>query len=455
MYQGLVDLTSVGFSSPARSSTILSCVVGSGTGVSWTAAGAATSAVPSRIGASRNVSRKSRPRIACDGSAHPSRRAWRGRSTRRPWRGPDWTKVEGPPYPRRARGVSMAHPVQVSLRIPGTSPMQELIRLIQDVEAAGFDGAGILDSQLLCRDTFVTLGQAATQTSRLTLFPAVTNPFSRHVSVLAGAIQTVAELTPGRTKVVIGTGYTSASTIGRKPATLAEMRACIERLRRLLSGDAVDFDGTPGRLAYAAGRPVPLLMAASGPKAIELAGEVADGVMLLVGFHRGIVDAVLTHLEKGARRSGRRLEDLEIVWAVRTCMAETMPEAQRQARPTVVHQGIMRVHSRWLEHTKLSIPHFEIPASVYKIYPDLSHAQDWEAAIAATSFLPDEVIARLCDALGWVGTPEHCAQRIIDLTSAGVRSLYIMAFQTFVGPEQEIRTFRDAVFPALKAAGCR
>ena len=345
--------------------------------------------------------------------------------------------------------------VAVSLRIPGTSPMPELIRLIQDVETAGFDGAGILDSQLLCRDTFVTLGQAATQTSRLTLFPAVTNPFSRHVSVLAGAIQTVAELAPGRTKVVIGTGYTSASTIGRKPATLAEMRACIKDLRQLLAGDAVDFDGTPGRLAYATGRPVSLLMAASGPKAIELAGEVADGVMLLVGFHRGIVDAVLTHLERGARRSGRRLEDLEIVWAVRTGMASTMAEAHRQARPTVVHQGIMRVHSRWLEHTKLSIPHFDIPPSVYKIYPDLSHAQDWDEAIAATAFVPDEVIAQLCDALGLMGTPEHCARRIIDLTAAGVKSLYIMPLQTFVGPEQEIRSFRDAVFPALKAAGCR
>jgi 5,10-methylenetetrahydromethanopterin reductase len=256
--------------------------------------------------------------------------------------------------------------------------MPELLRLIQDVEAAGFDGAGILDSQLLCRDTFVTLGQAASRTSRLTLFPAVTNPFSRHVSVLAGAIQTVAELAPGRTKVVMGTGYTSASTIGRKPATLAEMRACITALRKLLAGDPVDFQGTPGRLAFATGRPVSLLMAASGPKAIELAGEVADGVMLLVGFHRGIVDAVLSHLEVGARRSGRRLEDLEIIWAVRTGIAATMAEARRQARPTVVHQGIMRVHARWLGHTGLSIPHFDIPPSVYRIYPDLSHAPNWD-----------------------------------------------------------------------------
>src|SRR3989442_5218949 len=147
----------------------------------------------------------------------------------------------------------MARPVQVSLRIPGTSPMPELIRLIQDVEAAGFDGAGILDSQLLCRDTFVTLGQAATRTSRLALFPAVTNPFSRHVSVLAGAIQTVAELAPGRTKVVMGTGYTSASTIGRKPATLAEMRTCITPLRKLLPGGTLELPCEPRRLLLATG----------------------------------------------------------------------------------------------------------------------------------------------------------------------------------------------------------
>src|SRR5262245_6241441 len=112
--------------------------------------------------------------------------------------------------------------VRVHLRVPGTAPMPELMRLIQDIEAAGFDGAGILDSQMISRDTFVVLGQAATHTSRMSLFPAVTNPFTRHASVLASAIQTVEELAPGRVKFVIGTGYTSASTIGRKPARLAQ-----------------------------------------------------------------------------------------------------------------------------------------------------------------------------------------------------------------------------------------
>src|SRR4029453_2549608 len=124
--------------------------------------------------------------------------------------------------------------------------------------------------------------RADTRPSRLPFFPAVTNPFTRHASVLASAIQTVEELAPGRTKFVIGAGYTSASTIGRKPATLAQMRSCIRTVKTLLAGNAVDFQGIPGRLGYAAGRDIPVLMAASGPKAIELAGEIADGVLLLV-----------------------------------------------------------------------------------------------------------------------------------------------------------------------------
>ena len=283
----------------------------------------------------------------------------------------------------------------------------------------------------------------------------MTNPITRHPSILAGAIQTVEELAPGRVKFVIGTGYTSASTIGRKPATLAEIRSCIATVKDLLAGKSIDWAGTPGRLAYASGRSIPVLMAASGPKAIEVAGEIADGVLLLVGFNRGIVETALTLLERGARRGGRRLEDLEIIWAVRTATAPSLEEARRMARPTAVHWGILRWGGHWVEPAGIRVPKLEIPDAVYKVYPDLSHAHDWEAAIAATSFVPDEVVAQLCDALGLIGTVEYCAERIAGMTALGVRNLYLMPLQTFVGPEQEVRAFRDVIFPRLHAAGLR
>jgi 5,10-methylenetetrahydromethanopterin reductase len=346
-------------------------------------------------------------------------------------------------------------PVRVHIRVPGTSAMPELMKLLAGIEEAGFDGAGILDSQMLCRDTFVTLGQAATHTSRLALFPAVTNPLTRHASVLASAIATVEELAPGRVKFVIGTGYTSASTIGRKPATLAEMRASIGAVKTLLAGGTVDFDGTPARLPYVSGRRIPVLMAASGQKAIEVAGEIADGVLLLVGFNRGIVERAMTHLERGARRAGRRVEDLEVIWAVRTGTAATTAEARRLARPVAVHWGVLRWGGQWLEPAGVRLPALDIPDAVRTIYPDLSHAHDWDAAIAATAFVPDDVVAGLCDALGLIGTPDDCAARIAEMTALGVRNLYLMPFQTFAPPRAEVRAFRDVVFPRLAASGLR
>jgi 5,10-methylenetetrahydromethanopterin reductase len=89
------------------------------------------------------------------------------------------------------------------------------------------------------------------------------------------------------------------------------------------------------------------------------------------------------------------------------------------------------------------------------VYPDLSHAHDWDAAIAATSFVPDDAVAQLCEALGLVGTPEYCAERIAAMSKLGVRNLYLMPFQTFTPPDQELCAFRDVVFPRLRAAGLR
>ena len=143
------------------------------------------------------------------------------------------------------------------------------------------------------------------------------------------------------------------------------------------------------------------------------------------------------------------------MWAVRTGTAATTAEARRHARPTVVHWGILRWGGYWVEPAGVKIPKLEIPDAVHRIYPDLSHAPDWEAAIAATSFVPDELVAQLSDAYGLIGTPEDCAARIAEMTKLGVRNLYIMALETFALPTKEVAAFRDVVFPRLRAAGLR
>ena len=348
----------------------------------------------------------------------------------------------------------MAEPIRISMRVPGTSPMPELLAMIRQIEEAGFDGAGILDSQMICRDTFVTMGLAASATSTLTLFPAVTNPFGRIPSVLAGAAQTVAEIAPGRTRFIIGTGYTSASTIGRRPATLRQMRQCITEVRALLNGESVEYNGMTNKLDFAGsdgGHGVPVLMAASGPRSLQLAGEVADGALALVGYTPGIVEKVYEHLETGAKRSGRTLDDLEIMFAVRTCVADSTEEARRLARPVSVHWGLMWGGPNWLPYSGFEIPRYEIPQAARDVYPDLGHAPNWEEAIEITQFVSDDVNGQLCDALGLIGTPEYCVDRIQEMAKHGVNQLYLMPCLTFAPPQAEVQAFGQHIIPALNA----
>ena len=70
----------------------------------------------------------------------------------------------------------------------------------------------------------------------------------------------------------------------------------------------------------------------------------------------------------------------------------------------------------------------------------------------STEFVPDDIVAQLCDALGLIGRPEDCAERILALTKLGIRNLYLMPLETFALPEREITAFRDVVFPRLRAA---
>lgn len=345
----------------------------------------------------------------------------------------------------------MNNKLAIHLRVQSSLPMPQLMSLMSDIEAAGFDGAGVVDSQMLARDCFVVLGQAAAHTSRMALFPAVTNPFTRHASVLASAMRTVEEMAPGRARFIIGTGYTSASTIGRKAAKLSEMRECIATVKALLDGTEVNWNGTPWKLEYGSANRIPVLMAASGPKAIELAGEIADGVLLLVGFNPGLIAWSMDHLERGAKRSGRRVEDLEVIWAVRTGLGASMEEARRRAQPTAVHWGL-RWEGEWARRAAIRMPGIPIPEAVKAIKPDLSHAPDWEAAIAATDYMPAETVAELCDALGLIGTPEHCAGRLIAMEKLGAREIYLMPTTT---PEAELKACRDVIFPLLRKAGLR
>ena len=109
--------------------------------------------------------------------------------------------------------------VQFYLRIPPCAPADRIASFVCECEEAGFTGVGILDSPMLLRELFVTMAASALATSRIRLATAVTNPATRHASVLASAAKAVEELAPGRVEIWIGRGMTATGTIGQPPAS--------------------------------------------------------------------------------------------------------------------------------------------------------------------------------------------------------------------------------------------
>jgi len=328
--------------------------------------------------------------------------------------------------------------MRIDIRVPVGLPVRETADFIAGCEAAGFSGVGVHDHQHAGRDVYLTLALAAERTSRVTLYPATTNPLTRHPGVLASLAHSLEEIAPGRVLLTIGPGYLAVLNIGRPKATLKTMREAILNIRALLRGETVTFNGARTRLRNFSATPTPVYMTASGPKMMELAGEVADGAMMLVGLHPQSVAAARRRLLAGAARAGRDLQGFGTIYIV----PMTVDEDGRLAR---------RWPQQWFR-----------PGQPYLKYPSEGNLA-WlrEAGID----LPDDVVPerigdalaeRICDAFGLFGTPAECLARLQRAaTESGVEHVFVFPTHTQDGgydmPRREVEAFRNVIFPGLRA----
>jgi 5,10-methylenetetrahydromethanopterin reductase len=158
----------------------------------------------------------------------------------------------------------------------------ELGRLAEEL---GYFRLWCYDSPALYGDVWVALARLAERTTRIGLGPGVLVPSLRHPMVNAAAIATVADLAPGRLAVAIGSGFTGRLALGQRPVSWRDVEAYVRVLRSLLAGEDAVWDGAIVRMLHPAGmaapRPVevPVLIGADGPKGLEVAATVGDGVI--------------------------------------------------------------------------------------------------------------------------------------------------------------------------------
>ena len=232
----------------------------------------------------------------------------------------------------------------------GTQPIPTLVRQVQLAERLGFESVWVIDSQLICREIFVTLAACLASTRRIALATGVTQPLTRHVSVTASAIATLDEMFPGRVLAGVGTGFSSLRTIGMAAARARELERFVLDLKALLRRDNVEFaNGVRGGMAWLERAcPVSVIVAASGPNTTRLAARIADGAILLQGVAQDLLDRGIGWLRDGAKQADRDFDELAITCWTPLGIGDT-PAAGRDDVRARVASAIMQTNPDWFE----------------------------------------------------------------------------------------------------------
>lgn len=326
-----------------------------------------------------------------------------------------------------------------SIRVPICEPAASVGTFIRQVEEAGFDGAWLTDSQLLWRDVWVSLAVAALATSSIRLGTGVTNPITRHGSVTASAAGTVQELSGGRFALGAGTGASSVESIGLEPARTGEMRAFLQRLRALVDGTEVDLGGRQAQLQFVAPQRVPIYLAVRGPRMMELGGELADGLLLDVPATTDSLMTALDHVDRGARRAGRRVEDLDCVVVMFGPSGETGDDLRVRARPFAALDAVRAGHPR------------APGALATKDLLRLSHEPDLGRIEHATAWLPDEHVDEFLAARSLPASERAIVPIVARLRDQGIGEIYLRAFDPHTLPRR-LCALGASLIPAMRDA---
>jgi 5,10-methylenetetrahydromethanopterin reductase len=293
---------------------------------------------------------------------------------------------------------------------------------VRRAETLGWDAAFQPDSQLRRRDTYVLLAAAARATERITLGPLLANPMNRHPTVTAGSIATIDELAPGRVLIGWGVGDTAVRLAGLRPARVKELEASTRLMRALLDGDSVDVGAArPAHLPHH--RPVPIWIAAGGPRTLRMAGGVADGVFVRVGTHAANIAAAIDAIRAGAKDAGRDPSRVRLGAVFHTVLVDEPVRALAMAKSLAA--GYYEYSPALFEPPRLawSGPDPEALKRRHQVWPDFHHAPDLEASGRVVDFLP-EAAAHAFALRG--GSAEIAAQLVTTLRAAPAAFDYVV-----------------------------
>lgn len=306
---------------------------------------------------------------------------------------------------------------RVALYLQDAHDLREGLDYVRYAEQCGFEAVWQAESRLV-RDAIVPMAAYAAVTERIKVGSGVINNWTRNIGLLAATFLTLDDLAPNRIICGIGAWWDPlARNVGierRKP--LVAMRETVTVLRRLLNMERVTFHGefvhveeieldvVHGRREP---RNVPIMIGATGDQMMELTGEIADGAVLNYCVPPEYNDRALELLEKGAKKAGRTLDDLD--------------------RPQLVVCSVDYDHDRAIDNTRMLLcqylaqqPHIAKASGVSpEVVAEIQSILGWPATKEqinkAKHLVPEELIHRITAS----GTPEEARAKVNEYRKHG------------------------------------
>jgi probable F420-dependent oxidoreductase len=322
-------------------------------------------------------------------------------------------------------------------------PFSRWLELIQLAERHGFGYAWTYDSHVLWQESVPMLAVAARETSSIKLGHFVTNPATRDPTVLASAYATLQDLSNGRMAMGIGRGDSAVRYIGRQPMKVADFEQACAMVREFMNGAEVEWNGKLLQLKWV--RPelprIPMWIAGYGPKALAVAGRVADGVIIQLADPE-IIQWIMDTARRAAEEAGRDPAQLRCIVGAPAHITDDLADAREQVRwfPAMVSNHVMDLIERYGGDGSSVPKALTDYVQARKFYDYNEHSR---VGAKHGEFVTDEICDRFCV----LGTVDAAKAKLQELAEVGVDqfNIYLMTH----GQEETLQAFGDQIIPGL------
>jgi 5,10-methylenetetrahydromethanopterin reductase len=318
----------------------------------------------------------------------------------------------------------------------GPFPLRRYVDYATLTERSGFDVAWFGDTQLLMPDLYSVMALCASATSTVLLGSSCTNTVTRHATVTAGAMLALNEFSGGRCLLGVGVGGSAVHTVGLPEDRVGEFRQKLEVMKTLVRGAPATTNGVEARGKIAA-PPVPVYVASSSPLMLQLAGEMADGVILNVGVAPELVQEALKHVERGARRAGRDLSALDIAVFAGSAISAESSRAIEETRSWAATTA--RRVAKWVSSGDDEMR--SAGAAILAQY-------DWSEHITVGAAHARRVSDAMARSFVFAGTVDEVAQSIKRLEACGVTQVIALPMGSRI--EATLEAFGREIIPAWR-----